>query len=277
MPYPSGTGTDIIEKMFACPICHADMTVSDDGRVLHCLCARKHCWDISSSGYVNFVGSGGGDSKEAVVARKRFLSLGHYKPAAELVLELISKYAPTGTVVDAGCGEGFYGKTVTEGGRALVGFDLSRPAVEAASKLRIKNAFFSVAGINQMPIKDNCAAVLTNIFAPCFESEFARVLKPEGVLIIVGAGSEHLAELKAALYESVTENTRRADLPTDMKLVETRRLTYDFTLDNAEQICDLFAMTPYYYRTSKESASRLTELEGLTVKADFDFFVYMKK
>lgn len=265
------------EKYLKCPVCGENMTTGNEGHSLLCLNAEKrHCFDIAKSGYVNFAGSSGGDPKEAVTSRRRFLSLGHYAPAAEKVSELLRKYAEGETVADTGCGEGYYGKAISDGGNPVIGFDLSKPAVEAAAKLKMPNTFFAVAGINAMPLRDSSVGAVTNIFAPCFEEEFCRVLKKDGVLILVGAGPRHLMGLKKAIYEETPLNTERADLPRNMKLVEKSRLSYEITLLSKEEISDLFSMTPYSYRTSRESVEKLSALGSLVTEVEFDFYVYKK-
>ena len=268
--------TEIVKNYIKGPVCGSDMRVTEDGKSIKCVGPRTHCFDISSSGYVNFSGSAGGDSKEAVRARKRFLSLDKYRPAADAVSEILKKYVPTEAVIDTGCGEGYYGSVIASGGNTVIGFDLSRPAVEAAAKRKLQNSFFAVAGINAMPIKDESVYGVTNIFAPCFEDEFSRVLRAGGVLVLVGAGERHLLGLKEAMYDSVTLNEARADMPCGVTLIEKKKLSYEFTLDGSQEINDLFSMTPYYYRTSREAYERLNRLETLTTLAEFDIFVFRK-
>ena len=60
--------TDIVKNYIKCPVCGSDMRVTDDRKSIKCKGTRTHCFDIASSGYVNFSGSAGGDSKEAVKA-----------------------------------------------------------------------------------------------------------------------------------------------------------------------------------------------------------------
>ncbi len=268
--------TEIVKNYIKCPVCGSDMRVTEDGKSLKCLGSRTHCFDIASSGYVNFAGSAGGDSKEAVRARRRFLSLDRYRPAAEAVSDILKKYIHGETVIDTGCGEGYYGSVISSGGNSVVGFDLSKSAVEAAAKRKLPNSFFAVAGINAMPIKDDSVFGVTNIFAPCFEAEFSRVLKKDGVFVMVGAGERHLLGLKEAIYESVILNEERADMPRGMTLIEQKKLSYEFTLEGNEAIIDLFSMTPYSYRTSREAYERLNKLERLTTLAEFDIFVFRK-
>ena len=267
-----------------CPICHAAMEKREGSLV--CLPAeegkKRHCFDISKRGYVNLdlSHSGGGDGKELVQARTTFLSTGAYENISDAVNDLLRRYAdPLGLVVDAGCGEGYYTCRMAEAllGTTVIGLDLSKAAIDHASRVPSQNpAAFIVGGIFDLPLKDGCASAITNIFAPCAEEEFLRVLRPGGVLILAGAGKDHLMGLKRAVYETPYENAARADLPVQMTLLDTVQVKYDFTLSAPEEIQALFTMTPYYYRTSREDMEKLRALTTLTTEAEVTLYVYQK-
>lgn len=276
--------TDRIVAALRCPVCGATMqydSARGAGQLL-CLGEKTHNFDMAKSGYVHLAPrhSGGGDSREAVRARTAFLSAGYYRCAADALCELVSTYAPEGLVVDAGCGEGYYtGRVACMGQHAVCGFDLSRDAVDAAAKAakREQNgARYAVASVFELPLADGCADAVLNIFAPCAEMEYTRVLKSGGVLILLGAGERHLLGLKHALYEEIYENAERADLPTGLTLVEQRTVRDIIEVKGTEQIGHLFSMTPYYWRTSPEDKRKLESLERLETEIEFDCRVYRK-
>ena len=66
----------IIESLFKCPVCDCDMSVTEDGKSVKCSGEnpknKRHSFDFSADGYLSF-GVTGGDSKDAVAARKTFL------------------------------------------------------------------------------------------------------------------------------------------------------------------------------------------------------------
>lgn len=267
-----------------CPVCGAGMRHDDThgaGQLL-CLGAKTHNFDLARSGYVHLAPrhSGGGDSRDAVRARTAFLSAGYYKRAADALCELVNAYAPEGLIVDAGCGEGYYTNAVAAMGRhAVCGFDLSRDAVDAAAKAARREqsgACYGVASVFELPLADGCADAVLNIFAPCAEAEYARVLRSGGVLILLGAGERHLLGLKRALYDEIYENTERSDLPTELALVEQRTVRDTIEVKGSEQIGHLFSMTPYYWRTSPEDKRKLESLDVLTTEIEFDCRVYRK-
>ena len=272
-----------IIKHLICPCCNSGMSVSDDDKSLACLGERRHCYDFSSKGYINLAGSRGisGDSKEAVVARSDFLNKGYYSPIADTLVSVLTKYKKNGFVVDAGCGEGYYTKFVSDAGFETMGIDLSKFAVQStASRLKCKsseNTFAAVASVFEIPIANSCADAVLSIFAPCAEKEVARVLSDDGILIVVSAGREHLMGLKQAVYATAYENEERADMPKNMTLVEERSLVYDVIVNGNNDILNLFSMTPYYWRTSLNDRDKLSALETLTTRIDINFFVYKKE
>ena len=271
----------ILSNALACPICEGALSVRGNSLA----CESGHCFDISAAGYVNLASAkqaGGGDSKQLVSARTAFLSVGYYEKFSDAINEYAAKYAHSGIIVDAGCGEGYYSNRVAVAAEADVcGFDLSKFAVMAAAKAAKRsniNSAFAVAGIFDMPLKDECADMVINLFAPCAAEEFSRVLKPGGYLIVAGAGERHLEGLKSVIYDNVTKNETRADLPDipSLSLVETARISYNINIKQREHIMALFSMTPYYYRTSESGRTALEAAEVLETIVDFDIFVYKK-
>ncbi|MBE6662136.1 MAG: methyltransferase domain-containing protein [Ruminococcaceae bacterium] len=271
-----------IRSALRCPVCRAAFEMGNNGKSLICLGNEKrHCYDISSSGYVNFAPpaqSRSGDSKEAVRARTGFLNGGFYAPICEAVRDAVKQYA-AGLVIDAGCGEGYYSSAMAEVAGGVIGFDLSKFGVETAAK-RTKdygNAFFGVAGIYTMPLVDACVDGVVSIFAPCATDEFLRVLKKDGVLIVACAGKDHLLGLKEAIYETTYENTEREDMPQGMILLSEQEISYEIELRGNASITNLFYMTPYSYRTGEKDMEKLRHLEHLTTRVDVLVRVYQKK
>ena len=274
-----------------CPLCHGSMTLecSDDGKGASLRCmgqVKRHCFDLASSGYVNLMQPGhgdGGDSKEAVRARREFLSLEYYSPAALALCDLVGRYAEPwqGILIDAGCGEGYYTARLAAKGFSVAGVDLSRPAVDSAAKrlgaTGIGNGFFSVSSVYDLPMADASAAAVVNVFAPCAEEEFLRVLRPGGILAVMYAGPEHLMGLKKVLYDTIYENDGRADLPKGMKLLTEERVKFEIQVEGNGAVQNLFAMTPYYWKTSREDGEKLKKLDSLTTTVDMILAVYQKK
>ena len=265
--------------MLRCPVCAASMQIAEDGRSCKCQGTRTHSYDFSRSGYLNLTrpGDGEGDLKEAVNARKLFLNAGYYEPLSNEINTILQNLNAK-TVLDAGCGEGYYTNRMAND-RAVLGVDLSRAGIDSAAKQAKQNATgaaFAVGSIFSIPVRDETCDAVTNLFAPCCEEEFSRVLKNGGYLILVGAGERHLMGLKQVLYENPYLNPGRADLPTQMEEVDRRRLTYTVTVEGNETIEALFSMTPYYWRTSESDRIKLKNIDTLQTELDFDIFIYKK-
>ena len=273
---------------FICPICKTRLSLNENGRSLVCQKDLKpHCFDISSAGYVNLdrTHAGGGDSKECVKSRSAFLSLGHYAPISKEICKLICNFSQGASVIlDAGCGEGYYTSAMAkmEKSNSVVGIDISKSAIEHAAKVakreNLENLSYGVSSIFELPLENESVDVITSIFAPCPEAEFARVLKKGGVLIIAAAGESHLLGLKKAIYDNVYMNETRADLPgsAGFELQKQSSLSYTIHLQSCEEIANLFAMTPYFYRTSISDKEKLASLNELYTEVEIEFSVYRK-
>ena len=273
------TVEDTVLAMLRCPVCGTSMQAEEGGKSCQCTGMRRHSYDFARSGYLNLTrpGDGEGDLKEAVNARKLFLNAGYYEPLSNEINAILQKLNAV-TVLDAGCGEGYYTNRMAKD-RSVFGVDLSRAGIDSAAKQAKQNATgaaFAVGSIFSIPVGDAACDAVTNLFAPCCEEEFTRVLKSGGYLILVGAGERHLMGLKQVLYENPYLNPGRADLPTQMVEVERRRLTYTVTVEGNETIEALFSMTPYYWRTSEFDRIKLQNIDTLQTELDFDIFIYKK-
>ena len=275
-----------ILKKIKCPICAEGVElVEGSGASLICGGPRRHCFDISSAGHVNFLRaghSGSGDGKAAVRARREFLEKGYYRPVADALAELLRERLARGAfVVDGGCGEGYYSVIIAESSFNVLGADISKFAAEASAKRAaakgMDNAFFTVGSVFELPVFDGAADAVVNVFAPCVEEEFCRVLRKGGILAVVYAGRDHLMGLKSAIYDNVKENDVRADMPRSMKLIEERRVRYDITVEGQTDIQNLFSMTPYYWRTSPADSEKLKGIQSLTTAVDMIIAIYEKE
>ena len=60
------------------------------------------------------------------------------------------------------------------------------------------------------------------------------------------------------------------------KLIDEIHIKDDITLKSKQEIYDLFTMTPYYYKTSKQSIEKLLQLDSLKTRVSFVLLVYQK-
>lgn len=270
---------------FTCPICKQRFTQKDRSLV----CPKGHTFDMAKQGYVNLLrpGKGGsvrhGDDKLMVRARTVFLDAGFYDALRDAVTKEVLTHAKAGdTLLDAGCGEGFYTshirRTLAEAGReiSVYGIDVSKDAIHACA-VRDRGIHLAVASIFDLPKENESVNVLINLFAPYDAAEFSRVLKKGGTLIRVFPRERHLWELKCAVYDTPYENEIDTLALEGFTLVKETPVTFDLHLNKAEYIDALFKMTPYYYKTSREDQKKLENLEKLDTHGEFLLVTYKKE
>lgn len=259
--------------MLVCPKCRQPLI--KNGKTYQC--EANHCYDIAKKGYVNLVLGNqkiSGDSKEMVDARTLFLSQGYYQVLADKLIQILDELNVK-TLVDAGCGEGYYTRQFQKADRQIVAFDLSKPALNTAAKMD-HDSIYAISSIFDMPIADESTDCVMNIFAPTPVEEIQRILKTGGTLIKVEPAAKHLHGLKAVLYEEVYDNEEETNELSGLKFIQRYNVSNTVRIADNAVIKALFMMTPYYWKTSQEAAARLNELTELTTEIDFLIDVYSK-
>ena len=269
--------------MLICPNCGSPLTRED--RTLGC--EHGHRFDLAASGYCNLLlgkkaGEFTGDSREMVSARRRFLDSGAYGPLRQALCRRILSLAPDPVrLLDAGCGEGYYTRAVTEAlassGRTVeaLGVDISKAAANYAAK-RDKRTQYVTASSYHLPVSAHSADLILSLFAPAPPEEFARVLAPDGRVILAVPGTEHLWELKTAIYDEPYENREDKHTLPGFRQTGREKLTYRVHLDSPQRIQDLFSMTPYIHRTGKDSMDRLRALSEMDLTLSFLLLTFEK-
>lgn len=246
----------------------------------NCLkCENGHSYDISSKGYVNLLpphkkGTVPGDNKEMVQARRAFLNKDYYKLLAHELSCIVNKIAPK-VLADIGCGEGYYTSKLIQGNECkILGFDISKFALAYAAKA-YKNAAFYVANLHSLPLENEYCDAILCCFCAYDEIEFARILKNNGKFVLVTPGKRHLFGLKSVLYESPYENDTEISL-SKFELCDTHEVSYEIDVPK-EDIWNLFSMTPYYWKTSKEDSKKLNNIDTLHTEVDFIIRIFQKR
>lgn len=257
--------------MFVCPVCKANLTETEKSFV----CPNNHNFDKAKQGYVNLLMSNKqgnhGDDKLMVKSRQFFLEKDHYAPMKIAVNEILGT---GGTVLDAGCGEGYYSSLFAQN-NTLYGIDISKEALKIAAR-KAPFAKFAVASIYELPFENESFDTCINIFAPDSPTEYLRILKPKGRLIMVTPMENHLMELKSAVYEQPYKNQYVDPARNGFAVKSSQEIKYTITLESTEEITSLFKMTPYYYNTSKSDIEKLDRLEFLTTRVEFLITEYEK-
>lgn len=274
-----------MESLFCCPICAQGLDRQDS----RYLCPQGHSFDRAAAGYVHLLPANKmhskdpGDDKGMATARNRFLSGDYYAPLRDALAELALAYAPEGAdILDAGCGEGYYSaalyRALVQGGKAprMAGVDLSKHALRRAAK-REKAIEFAVASVYDLPVADRQADLLVNCFSPLALEEFLRVLRPGGLYFYVVPGARHLWELKEVLYPNPYPNEEKLTPYRGLRYLEVKEVDGSIHLPDQQTISDLFQMTPYFWKTPKEGAQRLSQLAELDTTISFRIHVFRKE
>lgn len=87
----------------------------------------------------------------------------------------------------------------------IYGIDISKKALDAAGK-RNCGISLAVASAFSLPIADEAANLILNLFAPHEPKEFVRISAPGAKMIRVFPLERHLWELKEAVYDVPYEN-----------------------------------------------------------------------
>lgn len=271
-----------MSAVLVCPVCERPLSREDATY----RCAAGHSFDVAREGYVNLLRQPyPGDTREMLRARRAFLDAGHYRPlamavAARVVAHLAATGAGVAALLDAGCGEGYYTAAVCGALRERLpglradcyGLDVAKDAVRLAAR-RAPGATFVVGNVkDRLPFADASLAVALDIFAPRNPGELARVLAPDGLLLVVIPAPGHLAELRSALglleVEPDKERHVAEQLAADFALADREALELPLRLSGAD-LASLVAMSPSARHVPPDAYDRARGMDGVAVTASF--------
>ena len=257
--------------MFRCPVCRDALHEVD--RTWRC--GDGHSFDVAREGYVNLLITHQrrqrepGDSADMLRSRRAFLDGGHYAPLRDAIAAMVE----TGSsVLDIGCGEGYYTRDLDV---ALWAIDIAKEAVRLAARRR-PAGHYAVASAYDVPVVDASIDLALSVFAPLHTPELERVVRDDGGVVVVGPGPKHLDGLKALLFddpEPHDDGDPFAAGPSRLRLVDTAAVTFELDLEGAA-IGDLLHMTPYSWYVSPERRRSVSSRSRLSTTADFRIFRY---
>ena len=254
-----------------CPICHSKMHVFQ-GKSL--VCRQKHCFDIAKQGYVNFnPGKSTSYPADLFANRQKVFSNEFYQPLAKHIEDLIVDLCdnPNPLILDAGCGEGYYSKTILPHSICnKLSFDISKEAIQLAAK-GSDAALWMVASLDNIPVKSNSVDVILDILTPANYAEFNRVLKKNGIIIKVVPCTNYLIELrKLAIDQIKNKEYDNIDVLEYFKshthLIKQTLLSYILPVN--KELAVLFAkMTPMMMAVDIDKL-HLDSLHSITIELD---------
>ena len=258
---------------FACPICQENLTLVESSLK----CENRHSFDLAKFGYVNLapqIKQSANYDKENFQNRQQILEDGFYQAILETISDLLATKPSAKTVLDIGCGEGFYSSKLQEShsDKTFYAFDISKDSVQIAAKSEPNWAVnWFVGDLARLPIKDASMDILLDIFSPANYGEFRRVLSKGGILIKVIPTKNHLKEIRQMVQDQLTKKDySNQDIKEhfqehfSIQSSQIASLTKPIT---AEQRQALLSMTPllFHIDQTKIDWSQLTEI---TIEAE---------
>jgi len=217
-----------------CPRCGAPLTLFENRSLV---CVQRHCFDLSTKGYINLAPDHNQSTEkydaELFQSRSRIFADGFYAHVAQALRALMQRHLGTvrrasnnanealpvlfseeridassrfnlPLIVDVGCGEGYYARALAESllSPAIIGVDLSRDAILAAAR-QSPSLLWLVGDLTHLPFADHSVDALVDVLTPADYREFARILKPNGLLLKVIPADDYLIEIRHAVADQL--------------------------------------------------------------------------
>lgn len=258
---------------FACPICQENLTVVETSLK----CSNRHSFDLAKFGYVNLapqIKQSANYDKENFQNRQQILEARFYQAILEGISDLLATKPSAKTILDIGCGEGFYSRKLQEvhPEKTFYAFDISKDSVQIAAKSEPNLAVnWFVGDLARLPIKDASMDILLDIFSPANYGEFRRVLSKDGILIKVIPTENHLKEIRQLVQDQLTKKDySNQDIKEhfqehfSIQSSQIASLTKPIT---AEQRQALISMTPLLFHVD-QSKIDWSQLTKITIEAE---------
>lgn len=190
--------TEVVAAL-ACPLDEEPLTQDDTGLS----CPRGHRFDRARQGHVTLTARPlrhTGDTADQVARRLAVHEAGALAAVRDTVVaEATTATLPPGIVADLGAGPGTYLAAVLDAlpDRAGLAVDVSKAAARRAARCHPRAGAVVADVWDRVPVRGGAAALVLLVFAPRSGGEPARLLAPDGELIVVTPGSDHLQELRA--------------------------------------------------------------------------------
>jgi 23S rRNA (guanine745-N1)-methyltransferase len=257
-----------------CPVCGEPLIESASQYA----CNNGHQFDRSRTGYVNLLPTtrrrASGDSREMLEARRRFLSRGHYAPIAAWILESshgVLLNGP-GTLLDVGCGEGYYlrqlmGTDELAAARGY-GIDISKAAVHMASTAgRSGEVRYAIANAYRLPVVASSIDIVVKVFSPAGGDEAHRILSARGVVAEVLAAPDHMIEIRKLLYrhDRPHDDTSSLSHSEGFAVTHQTRIKERLISRSDGDFADLLAMSPYRFAGDEQGRAQVARLPSVTL------------
>ena len=265
--------------LLACPVCRRPLGAPPDASALRC--AAGHAFDRARQGHVTLLPSGhrppSGDSAAMVADRMAFLEAGHYAGITRALAGAVGADGPPRSLLDLGGGTGHHLARVLDRAPDAVGVVLDSSPYAARRAARAHERAVAVVGDSwaRLPVRDDAVDRVLVVFAPRNGPEIARVLKPDGRLVVVTPAADHLGEIVGPLGLLRVDPDKAArlaaSLEPDLRPVRTTGHREQLVLPRAAA-ATLVGMGPHARHTTPAAVAaalaRLPEPIPVTVAVD---------
>jgi 23S rRNA (guanine745-N1)-methyltransferase len=269
--------------LLACPVCGGPLDVVPGAAGLRC--REGHLFDRARQGHVTLLPPAhrppSGDSAEMVADRMAFLDAGHYAGITAALAHAVSAEGPPVSLLDLGGGTGHHLAGVLDRLPEAVGVVLDSSAYAARRAARAHPRAVAVVADSwaRLPVRDDAVDRVLVVFAPRNGPEIARVLRPEGRLVVVTPAPDHLGELVGPLELLRVDPDKAARLAAtlepDLTPVRTTAHRRRLSLSRAA-VATLVGMGPHARHTTRVAIeARLAGLpEPIAVTVSVDVTTY---
>jgi len=251
-------------SMLRCPVCKFQLHLREKSLV----CDNRHSFDIAKQGYVNLLTGGKPINEYTKVSfqeRQQILEKGMYAHILEAICAFMEETlcGKKGlTLLDAGCGEGYYSREISRRlgsklGLQIYGTDISRDSLQLAAKSEPEHRIkWFVSDISRLPVKNRKTDIILDIFTSANYQEFRRILPEDGYIIKVIPGEDHVRELREAakdqlFHKEYTERKGAEHFAENFEVLVNRTVSQTFEVTPEER--DIFInMTPLLFNVDKE-------------------------
>ena len=258
---------------FFCPICQENLALVETSLK----CFNRHSFDLAKFGYVNLapqIKQSANYDKENFQNRQQILEAGFYQTILETISDLLTNSKTSQTILDIGCGEGFYSRKLQEShpDKTFYAFDISKDSVQIAAKSEPNWAVnWFVGDLARLPIKDASMDILLDIFSPANYGEFRRVLSKDGILVKVIPTENHLKEIRQMAQDQLAKKDySNQDIKEHFQghfSIQSRQIASLTKPITAEQRQALLAMTPLLFHVDQTKID-WSQLTAITIEAE---------
>ena len=263
-----------VADLLRCPACLGPLAPTQGSLI----CARSHTYDVARNGYVTLLPNARrcptGDDAAMINARTAIMAASHFQPLTAALAERATSLGlpDTAVILDAGAGTGHHLAGVLAESRGALGVaaDVSRAASRAGARAHKGIARVRCNIWQDIPLRDATVDLAMSVFAPRNTDELARVLRPNGAVIVATPAPEHLQEL-ATLHAVSVHSTKTMRLQQQFagwpSADPVRRIswTLQLTQGDAKRV---LTMGPAAHHLKHDFAVRLTALgEPVSVTA----------